>query len=99
MRFTAREGRELMAQLGFRNFDEMVGRADRLEVRKAVEHWKVRGLDFSAILYQPEIPSTVGRYCQIPQDHGLDKALDNRVLLKLCQPALERGEKVRATLP
>jgi glutamate synthase (ferredoxin) len=56
-------------------------------------------LDFSKILYQPEVPADVGRYCQIPQDHGLEKSLDLRVLLDLCKPALERGEKVRAELP
>jgi len=99
MRFIAEEVRELMAQLGFCTFEEMVGRVDRLEPRKAVEHWKAKGLDFSRILHQPEVPPTVGRYCQISQDHGLDKALDNRVLLKLCAPALERGQPVRATLP
>ena len=62
MRFIAQEVRELMAQLGFRTVDEMVGRLDRLEVRKAVDHWKARGLDFSRILYQPEVGSEVGRY-------------------------------------
>ncbi len=99
MRFIAEEVRELMAQLGFRSINEMVGRTDRLEARAAVDHWKARGLDFSNILYQPNVPSDVGRYCQIPQDHGLDKALDNTVLLKLCEPALERKEPVRVTLP
>ncbi len=99
MRFIAQEVRELMAQLGFRTMNEMIGRTDRLEVKRAVEHWKAKGLDFSNILYQPEVGPEVGRYCQIPQDHGLAKALDNRVLLKLCQPALERREPVRATLP
>jgi glutamate synthase (ferredoxin) len=99
MRFIAQEVRELMAQLGFRTFNEMVGRVDRLEVRKAVEHWKARGLDFSNILFQPDVPSEVGRCCQISQDHGLDRALDNQMLLRLCEAALERGEQVRATLP
>jgi glutamate synthase (ferredoxin) len=77
----------------------MIGRTDRLEARKAVEHWKARGLDFSRILYQPPVGPEVGRYCQIPQDHGLDKALDNTALFKICEPALERGDKVRAELP
>jgi glutamate synthase (ferredoxin) len=99
MRFIAQEVRELMAQLGFRTLNDMIGRADRLEVKKAVDHWKARGLDFSNVLYQPNVPPEVGRYCQIPQDHGLDKALDNTLLLELCQPALERQETVRATLP
>jgi glutamate synthase domain-containing protein 2/glutamate synthase domain-containing protein 1/glutamate synthase domain-containing protein 3 len=99
MKFIASEMRELMAELGFRSINEMVGRTDRLEAKKAVEHWKSRGLDFSNILYQPDAPPEVGRYCQIPQDHGLDQALDNTLLLRVCEPALERGEQVRAELP
>jgi glutamate synthase (ferredoxin) len=99
MRYIAEEVRELMSQLGFRTINEMVGRTDRLEARKAVEHWKTRGLDYSNILYRPNMPDSVGRYCQIPQDHGLDKALDNTTLLKLCAPAIERGEKVTANVP
>jgi glutamate synthase (ferredoxin) len=99
MTFIAQEARELMAQLGFRTLNEMVGRTDVLEPKKAVEHWKAKGLDFSKILYQPEVGPEVGRYCQIPQDHGLDKSLDITTLLDLCQPAIEKGEKVKATLP
>jgi glutamate synthase domain-containing protein 2/glutamate synthase domain-containing protein 1/glutamate synthase domain-containing protein 3 len=99
MRFVAMEMRELMAELGFRTLNEMVGRTDRLEPKKAIEHWKTRGLDFSNILYQPDMPADVGRYCQIPQDHGLEEALDNTLLLKVCEPALERAESVRAELP
>jgi glutamate synthase (ferredoxin) len=99
MRFVAQEMRELMAQLGFRSVDEMVGRVDKLEVQEVIDHWKARGLDFSNILFQPDVPAEVGRYCQISQDHGLEAALDNRVLLDLCEPALERGEPVAATLP
>jgi len=99
MKFIAQEVRELMAQLGFRTFNEMVGRTDALEPKKAVDHWKAKGLDFSKILYQPEVGPEVGRYCQIPQDHGLDKSLDITMLLDLCKPAIEKGEKVTATLP
>ena len=99
MKFIAEEVRELMAQLGFRNVNEMIGRTDKLDSKKAIEHWKGKGLDFSNILYQPNAPDEVGRYCQIPQDHGLDKALDNTTLLKLCKPALESKKPVRATLP
>ncbi len=98
MRFIAEEMREYMARLGFRTVNEMVGRADRLEVRAAVEHWKARGLDYAAILYQPKVDADVGRYCQIEQNHGLENALDNQVLLDLASPALERGEKIKATL-
>jgi glutamate synthase (ferredoxin) len=99
MRFVAEEVRELMAQLGFRTFNEMIGRTDRLEAREAVEHWKARGLDLSNILHQPNVAPDVGRYCQIPQDHGLEKALDHTLLLKLCQPAIDHAEQVRLTLP
>jgi len=93
------EVRELMAQLGFRQMNRMIGRVDRLEVKKAVDHWKANGLDFTKILYQPEVSTDVGRFCQIPQDHGLDKALDNTVLLKLCGRPSSAQEKVVATLP
>ena len=99
MRMIAGEVRELMAQLGFKQMNKMIGRADRLEVRKAVDHWKARGLDFGRILYQPEMPAGVGRFCQIPQEHGLERALDNTILRKLCAPAIERKEKVMAVLP
>jgi glutamate synthase (ferredoxin) len=98
MRFIAREMREHMANLGFRTVNEMVGRADRLEVRQAVEHLKAKGLDYAAILYQPKVGPDVGRYCEIPQNHGLENALDNQVLLDLAAPALERREKVKASL-
>ncbi|MGH7964027.1 MAG: glutamate synthase-related protein, partial [Candidatus Binatia bacterium] len=98
MRFIAQETRELMAKLGFRTVNEMVGRTDRLEVRRAVAHWKARGLDYAAILYQPQTRADVGRYCQIPQNHGLENALDNQTLLDLAEPALARKEKVKATL-
>ncbi len=99
MRLIAQEVRELMAQLGFRTVHEMVGKVDRLEMKKAIDHYKARGLDFSTIFYQPQVDPEVGRYCQIPQDHGLDQALDNTTLLDLCRPALERGERVEASLP
>ena len=96
MRFIAEDVREIMAQLGFRTVEEMVGRVDRLEPRKAVDHWKAKGLDFSNILYQPDVGPEVGRFCQISQDHGLEESLDLTVLLELCRPAIERGEKVVA---
>jgi glutamate synthase (ferredoxin) len=99
MRFIAQEARELMAQLGFRSLNEMVGRTDVLEPKQAIAHWKARGIDLSPILYQPEVDSSVGRYCQIPQDHGLEKSLDMTVLLDLCKGAIERGESVKAMLP
>ncbi len=99
MQFVAQEVREIMAQLGFRTLNELVGRTDVLEAKPAVDHWKAKGIDLSKILYQPEVGPEVGRYCQIPQDHGLDMSLDMTVLLDLCKGAIEKGEKVKATLP
>jgi glutamate synthase (ferredoxin) len=99
MKFVAQEARELMARLGFRSLQEMVGRTDVLEPRKAVDHWKARGLDFSSILYQPEAGPEVGRFCTETQDHGIDRSLDATTLLGLCAPAIERGEPVKASLP
>ncbi|HEU4653761.1 MAG TPA: glutamate synthase large subunit, partial [Steroidobacteraceae bacterium] len=99
MRFIAMEMRELMAQLGFRSIEEMVGRVDRLEPRKAINHWKARGLDFSNLLYQPDAGPEIGRVCKMAQDHGLEKSLDVTKLLDICKPAIERGEKVRAEIP
>jgi glutamate synthase (NADPH/NADH) large chain len=99
MRFVAEELRELMAELGFRTVDEMVGRVDRLEPRQAVDHWKAKGLDFTNLLYSPEVDPDWGRYCQDEQDHGLDRSLDLTQLLELCRPAIERREEVVAELP
>jgi glutamate synthase (ferredoxin) len=99
MNFIAQEVRELMAQLGFRKLTDMVGRADLLEPKKAVDHWKAKGLDFSKILYQPPAGPDVGRFAQQEQDHGLDKSLDLTRLLAHCQPAIERGEKVTGRFP
>ena len=99
MRFIAQELREYMAKLGFRTLNEMIGRTDRLEALLAIEHWKAKGIDLAAILHQPNVPAEWGRYCQIEQDHGLDKALDNTTLLDLCKPALDNGERVQETLP
>ena len=99
MRFIAQHLREIMAQLGFRTVDEMIGRVDRLEPKAALDHWKARGFDFSNILYSPDVGDEVGRYAQITQDHGLEKSLDVTTLLQLCKPAIELGEKVEASLP
>jgi glutamate synthase (ferredoxin) len=99
MRFIAQEVREYMARLGFRRLDEMVGRSDRIEMRRAVDHWKAKGLDFSEILHRPPAPEGAPLRCTEAQDHGLERALDKEKLLPLCRPALERGEPVAATLP
>ncbi|HKT74771.1 MAG TPA: glutamate synthase large subunit [Steroidobacteraceae bacterium] len=99
MRFIAQDMREIMAQLGFRTVEEMIGRVDRLAPKTAIDHWKAKGFDFSNILYQPDVGTEVGRFRQIDQDHGLDKALDVTTLLDLCKPAVERGEPVKAEIP
>src|SRR2546426_3046496 len=95
----ARQVRELMAELGFRTINEMVGRTDCIEMRADIDHWKAHGLDFSQIVYRPDTSASVARYCQIDQDHGLESSLDARRLLNLCKPALDAGERVEATLP
>ena len=97
-RFVADEIRELMSELGFRTMDEMIGRADRLDVCAAVDHWKARGLDLTSILHYPDVPSHVGRHCVRPQDHGLDRALDNELIAR-CEPAVERREPVALDVP
>ncbi|HPZ43099.1 MAG TPA: glutamate synthase large subunit [Bacillota bacterium] len=99
MRFIAQEMREIMAELGFRTINEMVGRSDVLQQMQGIEHWKARGLDLSALLRQPDVPSGRGRYCSVKQQHHLEKSLDRQVLLKICRPALERREPVKARLP
>ena len=94
MMFIAQEVRELMAQLGFRTVNDMVGRSECLQ--KAVrDHWKRRDLDLSRLLFQPDVPATVGRHCQTTQCHDID----NDTLVDLCRPALRDGEPVSATLP
>ncbi|MBF2057666.1 MAG: glutamate synthase large subunit [Cyanobacterium sp. T60_A2020_053] len=99
MKFMAQEMREIMAQLGFRTVDEMVGRTDVLEPKQAIDHWKAKGIDISPILYQPDVDPNSPRHCTVKQDHALEQSLDMTKLLDLCQPAIERGEKVSATLP
>jgi len=96
--FVAEEIRTLMAQLGYRSFDEMIGQSQRLNMRKAIDHWKARGLDFSRILHKPEAGPGVAIYHTETQDHGLDKALDNE-LIRLSQAALENKTPVNIDLP
>jgi glutamate synthase (NADPH) large chain len=92
--FIAEEVRALMARLGFRTMDEMIGQRDRLEMRAALDHWKAKGLDYARLLVMPEVgPEVAVHQCE-PQDHGLDKALD-RELIAQAEPALERGEPVK----
>ena len=91
--FVAEEVRQLMAKLGFRTFDDMIGQMDRLDMRKAIDHWKARGLDYSRLLTKPEAADGDTLYCSELQDHGIEKALDNR-LIEQAKPALENGEQV-----
>jgi glutamate synthase (NADPH/NADH) large chain len=92
--FIAEEVRQLMAQLGFRHFSEMVGQSDRLDMRKAIDHWKAQGLDYSRILAKPASPADEPVFNCQTQDHGLEQAIDNE-LIRLAEPALERGEPVQ----
>jgi len=99
MRFVAGEVRELMARLGFRTVDEMVGRGSEvLEARIPQDHPKAKTLDLSAILFGPDVPASYGRFQQNAQNHELEKTLDKTKLLKICKPALERSESVYAEL-
>jgi glutamate synthase domain-containing protein 3 len=93
--FIAEEVREYMARMGFRTFEEMIGRADKLKMREAIEHWKARGVDLSALLHRVEGEAI--RHSE-SQDHGLEKSLDNELIEK-CMPALENGEEIRFEQP
>ncbi|HRF61699.1 MAG TPA: glutamate synthase large subunit [Candidatus Competibacter sp.] len=96
--FLVQEVRELMAQLGFRTFDEMIGRADRLDMRRAIHHWKARGLDFTRLLAMPPAPAGVATHHREKQDHGLSGVLDHRLIAQ-AQPALESRQPVRIETP
>jgi glutamate synthase (ferredoxin) len=99
MHFIAQDMRELMARLGVRTVQELVGRSDYLRPRKNIDHWKARNLDFTEILHRLDDESENGVFCTVKQDHGLEFTLDHQVLLDLCKPAIENGESVEATLP
>ena len=98
-RYIAEEVREYMAQLGFRSMSEMIGQVDRLDVKKAVDHWKARGLDFSKILHKPVPRPGDQIYCVKEQDHGLEKSLDVTTLVPLCKDALESKKAVDIIVP
>jgi glutamate synthase (ferredoxin) len=91
MMFIAEELREIMAQMGFRTIKEMVGHVELLDTKKAIAHWKAKGLDFSRIFHRPVPKNGSPLHCAIGQDHGLDKALDN-VLIERCRTAIETGK-------
>lgn len=92
--FVAEEVRQIMAQLGIRKFDELIGRADLLDMKKGIEHWKARGLDFGRLFAQPRVPADVPRFHVENQEHGLERSLD-KVLIEKSRPAIEKGEKVQ----
>ncbi|MBX3611755.1 MAG: glutamate synthase subunit alpha [Hydrogenophaga sp.] len=92
--FIAEEVRQIMAQLGMRKFDELIGRADLLDMRAGIEHWKARGLDFSRLLATPAMPADVPRLHTETQEHGLEKALD-QVLIEKCRPAIDKAQRVQ----
>ena len=96
--FVADEVRQLMAQLGVRTFDELIGRTEFLDMRRGIEHWKAQGLDFSRVFYNPPMPADVARRQVETQDHRLERALDH-VLIEKARPALESGEKVSFIQP
>jgi glutamate synthase domain-containing protein 2/glutamate synthase domain-containing protein 1/glutamate synthase domain-containing protein 3 len=96
--YVAEELRQWMAQMGFRTVEAMVGRVDMLDTRAAVEHWKAKGVDLSAIFYNPPAPHRVGRHCTIVQDHGLETALDHQ-LIEACGQALETGAEFEGEFP
>ena len=98
MRLIAEDLRLVMARLGFRTIDEMVGRTDRLRQRHT-DHWKARGLDLSPLLHRPDVGADVGLHCTRTQDHGIAESLDMTTLLDVCRPAIDRGEPVRGEFP
>jgi glutamate synthase (NADPH/NADH) large chain len=95
--FLAEEVRELMAYMGFRTFNEMIGRSDFLDKDRAINHWKARGLDFEKLFHKPDVPETVAIWNSERQNHGLDKVLDNK-LIEIARPALEERKPVKAEL-
>jgi glutamate synthase (NADPH/NADH) large chain len=92
--FIAEEVRQIMAQLGIRKFDDLIGRADLLDMRQGIEHWKASGLDFSRLFAMPNVPADVPRFQTLEQDHGLERSLDN-VLIAKSRAAIDKGEKVQ----
>jgi glutamate synthase (NADPH/NADH) large chain len=96
--FVAEEARQIMAQLGIRSYDELIGRADLLDKNKAITHWKAQGLDFSNIFYQPKSDAPNQILHSGAQDHGLDRALDHKLIAQ-AKAALEKGERVSFISP
>ena len=93
-KYIAQEVREYMAQLGYKTIDEMIGQVDKIDVRKAINHWKAKGIDFSKILFKPEPRKGDQIFCVKKQDHGLEKSIDVKKLVPMCKKALDEGKKV-----
>jgi len=96
--FVAEELRVIMAEMGFRTVEQMIGRVDRIDMKRAVRHWKADGVDLSKLLHAVDVPQGKQLYQTETQDHGLDAALDNQ-LIEACQPAIQKGESVQLDLP
>lgn len=96
--FVAEEVRRLMSEMGFATMDEMIGRVEMLDMEESIEHWKAKGIDLSAIFYSPVVPGRVGRRCLARQDHGLEQALDYK-LIEYARDALETGTSIELKLP
>ncbi|MBF0369460.1 MAG: glutamate synthase large subunit [Magnetococcales bacterium] len=96
--FVANEVREIMAEMGFKTIDEMIGRVDRVDVDEATDHWKARGLDFTAILTKPDVPPNIQTRCVMAQDHGIDGVLDHK-LMELADLAFQTREPIEIRLP
>ena len=96
--YVAEDLRRVMAELGFRTVNEMIGRVDCLVQRTDISHWKAKGIDLSSILYNPPMPSHVGRRCTVAQDHGLEQALDYK-LIEMTHDTLENRTPVSLSMP
>ncbi|MBL8235030.1 MAG: glutamate synthase subunit alpha, partial [Bryobacterales bacterium] len=96
--FVAEHLRQIMAKLGFRTVKEMIGRTDKLRMREAIDHWKAKGINLDQVLYMPDVPKRIGRYCSMPQDHGLEKALDHK-LIDHAKDAIENKIPVEFKMP
>ena len=98
-KYIAQEVRELMAALGFRTINEMIGQVDYLKTKKAIDHWKAAGLDFTDVLYKPEVRPGDEVYCVNKQDHGLEESLDVKTIVPMCKEAIENKKPVEINLP
>jgi glutamate synthase (NADPH/NADH) large chain len=94
--FMAQELREIMAAMGYRTVNEMVGKVEMLKVKKGISHWKYKNLDLSPILYKEPVDEKIGQYKQIAQYHGISNVLDKK-LIRYAKPALEMGQPIETT--